>query len=519
MEAAISQSFQSSTRLVVQPMTKPLIPSNPSPLRRCSITRRSTTARPAPAPTAVALCKLLYKTKLNNETKIAAAADSVSVEAVPSSTGLSSHNIHTDPTDSSVESSSPIDESSSSSSSSSPEGTSSFSQALANAVNILMGVGLLSIPFSLKEGGWASLAVLAAIWTGTNYTGKILIKCQEVDQCKTSGFGRLLASYEEVGERAFGHHGRQFITTVLYAELLGTCALFFILFGDHMHFLLSQLMGPLSHVPSKEQLMDLSAGLFIPTTWLPDVSALSCVGVMGMLSALGVTGIVLFELFQHGANFADTIPVDMVTLPGSFGLLAFVFAGHAVFPSIYSSMKDKSQFPKMLNTSYMIVGATCLLMGVAGYLLYGSETMEEVTLNLPSGLLSLVATSLILVSPFAKFGLTMEPVAKGIEEKLNLNMNNNSTAFLARVNRTALGCGCLFVATQIPFFGQFMSVVGSFLTLTISVIFPSLCYMKLYGKELKNSEKLMNYSVVALGVACATSGTWTAVNEVLKQLN
>ena len=79
-------------------------------------------------------------------------------------------------------------------------GSSTFNQALFNSVNILMGVGLLSIPYALKEvsrqhhfwgnpcwlmccltqfdhhpfvqGGWASLGVLGLLWACTNYTGK-----------------------------------------------------------------------------------------------------------------------------------------------------------------------------------------------------------------------------------------------------------------------------------------------------------------------------------------------------------
>ena len=39
----------------------------------------------------------------------------------------------------------------------------------------------------------------------------------------------LLQSYEDVGQAAFGDKGRAFITAVLYTELIGTCALFFIL--------------------------------------------------------------------------------------------------------------------------------------------------------------------------------------------------------------------------------------------------------------------------------------------------
>ena len=55
-------------------------------------------------------------------------------------------------------------------------------------------------------------------------------------------------------------------------------------------------------------------------------------------------------------------------------------------------------------------------VGVAGYAMYGNKTLEEVTMNLRAGPLQLAATSLILVSPFTKFALTLEPVARGVEE-------------------------------------------------------------------------------------------------------
>ena len=49
---------------------------------------------------------------------------------------------------------------------------------MANSVNILLGVGLLSVPYALQQGGWAGLGVLGILGVTTNYTGKILIRCQ-----------------------------------------------------------------------------------------------------------------------------------------------------------------------------------------------------------------------------------------------------------------------------------------------------------------------------------------------------
>lgn len=138
-------------------------------------------------------------------------------------------------------------------------------------------------------------------------------------------------------------------------------------------------------------------------------------------------------------------------------------------------------------------------------------------MNIPTGALSILSTSLILVSPITKFALTLEPVARGIESHLGIDMNGSDST-LARVNRTGLGLGALFLATQVPYFGQVMSILGSFLTISVSILFPSMCYLKLYGEELEQHEKYTNYLVLALGGICAVSGTWTAVEQLLAQL-
>eukprot|EP01025_Chloroclados_australasicus_P023751 TRINITY_DN239_c1_g1_i11.p1 TRINITY_DN239_c1_g1~~TRINITY_DN239_c1_g1_i11.p1 ORF type:complete len:558 (-),score=44.77 TRINITY_DN239_c1_g1_i11:2674-4212(-) len=427
----------------------------------------------------------------------------------------------------------------------SKEGSSTYFQALFNCVNILMGVGILSIPYALKEGGWASLGVLSLLAVCTNYTGKILAKCQEVpvmydennvlvssldlsedeaqegEEQKTvmEGQRTFLESYEDIGEAAFGQFGRRFITMVLYTELIGTCSLFFILEGDHLQLLLQSILGRHYHLPSQEVLMAMSAGLFVPTTWLKDLGALSYVGAMGVCSALGLTGVVLYNFFAGGIHIADTSYVNMAHLPVTFGLTAFVFAGHAVFPSIRMSMKDKHLFPKVLDRAYFIVLTACIAIGAAGYLMYGNRTLEEVTLNLPRGLMRDAAIGLILVSPFTKFALTLEPVAQGLEETIGIKKNAVGGDLIAKSVRTALGLSTLALAAGVPFFGYVMAVIGSFLTLTVSVIFPSMCYLRLYENEIDSRETWFNYFIIALGVLCAVFGSYTSINDLLTELS
>lgn len=51
-------------------------------------------------------------------------------------------------------------------------GNATFFQSVVNVINILSGVGLLSLPFALRKSGWAGLGVLWLMGFVTNYTGK-----------------------------------------------------------------------------------------------------------------------------------------------------------------------------------------------------------------------------------------------------------------------------------------------------------------------------------------------------------
>tara|TARA_X000000368_G_scaffold324631_1_gene261707 strand:- start:3768 stop:5543 length:1776 start_codon:yes stop_codon:yes gene_type:complete len=414
-----------------------------------------------------------------------------------------------------------------------PVGNSTTNQALANSVNILLGVGTLSVPYALRESGWAGIVVLLLLGATTNYTGKTLIRCQRrgslpmqtnfntysdvnEDGCVTvvKKAKRALMTYEDIGEAAFGEFGRSLISWVLYAELVGTCGLFFILEGDHLKLLFESTMQ------SKETLMLLSAGIMIPTTWLVDLSKLSLIGALGFVASVGLTGVVGWDLVQaltnpSGYEFPHTALVHYSTYPLSFGLLSFVFAGHAVFPTIYTSMNKPEEYESMLDKTYGVVMANCLLLGCAGYFLFGDQVSSEVTLDLQTGISSTIALGLITVNPLTKFALTMDPVARSVEKKFNLDTSKDENLLPARLARTGLGLFALGLAVKLPFFGVAMSLVGAMLTLSVSLIFPTACYLKMFGDELDAKEKWLNYAIVGIGFLCVGSGTYSAIAALI----
>ncbi|KAF3642324.1 Retrovirus-related Pol polyprotein from transposon TNT 1-94 [Capsicum annuum] len=109
----------------------------------------------------------------------------------------------------------------------------------------------------------------------------------------------------------------------------------------------------------------------------------------------GVVASVLVVLCLYWAGLVDHVGfeskgtvLNLPTFPVSIGLYGFCYSGHAVFPNIYTSLADRSQFPAVLLTSF---GMVTLLYGgtaVLGYLMFGDSAESQFTLNMPKGLMA-----------------------------------------------------------------------------------------------------------------------------------
>lgn len=92
------------------------------------------------------------------------------------------------------------------------EKRSSFIQSVFNAVNVLVGIGILAMPLAMRCSGWlAGSLIFLFCALGTNYTAKIIARCLDADGAST---------YGDMGAAAFNEGGRAFVSTVFIVELM-----------------------------------------------------------------------------------------------------------------------------------------------------------------------------------------------------------------------------------------------------------------------------------------------------------
>uniref|UniRef100_A0A1J3CSG9 Vacuolar amino acid transporter 1 n=1 Tax=Noccaea caerulescens TaxID=107243 RepID=A0A1J3CSG9_NOCCA len=390
---------------------------------------------------------------------------------------------------------------------------SSYGQAVLNGLNVLCGVGLLSTPYAAKEGGWLGLMILFIYGLLSFYTGILLRYCLDSESD--------LETYPDIGQAAFGTTGRIFVSIVLYLELYACCVEYIILESDNLSSLFPNAALSIGgfELDARHLFALVTTLAVLPTVWLRDLSVLS------YISAGGVIASVLVVLCLFWIGIVDEVGIhskgttlNLSTLPVAIGLYGYCYSGHAVFPNIYTSMARPTQYPAVLLTCFGI--CTLMYAGVAvmGYTMFGESTQSQFTLNLPQDLVATkIAVWTTVVNPFTKYALTMSPVALSLEELIP--SRHNKSHWYAIAIRTALVFSTLAVGLSIPFFGLVMSLIGSLLTMLVTLILPPACFLSILRRKVTRTQMMLCVLIIVVGAISSVIGSYSALSKIIEKLS
>jgi vesicular inhibitory amino acid transporter len=219
---------------------------------------------------------------------------------------------------------------------------------------------------------------------------------------------------------------------------------------------------------------------------------------------------------------------DMERAPLAIGLVMVGFAGHACFPSIRCSMDQPKQYNAMLDVSYMVCFTIYGSVAALGYLMYGTSTLKEITLNITSDtgasdlvqMIARIATFFIVINPITKFGLTMNPVALMVEEVvmewINKDRSNEDidaqeksckNTLVSMSIRILLSIAVTATAVSLPFFARVVGFIGAFCSCFVSIVFPVAAALVLLKNEMSRLQRVFAWCVLIFGLVCTIWGT------------
>ncbi|CAE6038233.1 unnamed protein product [Arabidopsis arenosa] len=390
---------------------------------------------------------------------------------------------------------------------------SSYGQAVLNGLNVLCGVGILSTPYAAKEGGWLGLMILFVYGLLSFYTGILLRYCLDSESD--------LETYPDIGQAAFGTTGRIFVSIVLYLELYACCVEYIILESDNLSSLYPNAALSIGgfQLDARHLFALLTTLAVLPTVWLRDLSVLSYISAGGVIaSVLVVLCLFWIGLVDEVGIHSKGTTLNLSTLPVAIGLYGYCYSGHAVFPNIYTSMAKPSQYPAVLLTCFGI--CTLMYAGVAvmGYTMFGESTQSQFTLNLPQDLVATkIAVWTTVVNPFTKYALTISPVAMSLEELIP--SRHIRSHWYAIGIRTVLVFSTLLVGLAIPFFGLVMSLIGSLLTMLVTLILPPACFLSIVRRKVTPTQMMLCVLIIIVGAISSVIGSYSALSKIVEKLS
>eukprot|EP00294_Goniomonas_avonlea_P001598 CAMPEP_0114546406 /NCGR_PEP_ID=MMETSP0114-20121206/3918_1 /TAXON_ID=31324 /ORGANISM="Goniomonas sp, Strain m" /LENGTH=299 /DNA_ID=CAMNT_0001730901 /DNA_START=377 /DNA_END=1276 /DNA_ORIENTATION=+ len=288
--------------------------------------------------------------------------------------------------------------------------------------------------------------------------------------------------------------------------------MYLIVVGDNTEFFVPQV---------DRRIWYLVAGvIMIPSTMVRNLSWLARLSALGIFaSVLVVVMLLVLATFPTIANtpgsFAHPAPsldVRWPTIVLSLGLIMVGFVAHPIFPTLYRGMATPQHYPMCLALSYVFILLFYGAIAVSGYVLFGNQTHQLITLNLGNHEVGQAATALFIVLPFTKFSLAMQPVSATVDQGLRTIIDESSTKYKV-AQRVARLCQVFFtigLACVIPNFATLLGFCGCLFSFTVSLTFPAACYLKLCWHRMSCVEATLNVMLVVFGIVWSVGGTFAS---------
>ncbi|KAI9013338.1 transmembrane amino acid transporter protein-domain-containing protein [Gaertneriomyces semiglobifer] len=407
-----------------------------------------------------------------------------------------------------------------------PLPSSSSQQTVTNYINLLIGISILSLPLMLSLTGWiVGVGILIACGFVASTTARLLAKCMDVRDLHLPsailGTGihprrqpGLAMTYADVGYQAFGTPGRHFITTMTVLELVVACTGLIIVSADSI----AAVFPEWNEVVIK----CVCVAVVVPVTFYGNVRWLSWISALGIMTIVCLIGVVLYDgltkndkpgSLWEGEETRDW-PKGWAQTGLAMGIAFAGFDGHAVIPSLYRDMLKPTEFPRCVNKTYAVVTVVYLSVAAVGYRMFGEGVLSEITLNLaqiPSYNKTLTQMTLwfLAINPLTKYSLAVRPVNKAVGDMLSISHNSYPSYIL----RIVISLGVLGLSIALPSFHRVIGLLGSVFSGTVAIIFPLLCFWRLFGLRLKALEVVGIVLGVALGMAVVVGGVLSLVDK------
>ncbi|XP_050519736.1 proton-coupled amino acid transporter-like protein CG1139 isoform X2 [Daktulosphaira vitifoliae] len=397
-----------------------------------------------------------------------------------------------------------------------------------------IGTGILAMPDAFRNSGWfvglICTALLGAICTHCMH---VLVRCSH-ELCIRTQTPSL--SFPDVAEYAFecgpiktqkfSRLAGKLVNIFLVLTQLGFCCVYFLFVATN----LQEVIGHYFFYMSVQSYLVL---LLVPMVLLNCVKSLKYLTPASLLATVLTIvglGITFFYLLQ---GLPKTTSVKAFSswkqLPLFFGTAVYAFEGIGMILPLENNMLNPEAFggwTGVLNTAMVIVTCLYTSIGFFGYLRYGDAVKSgSITLNLPGqDILAQSVRAAMALAIFLSYGLQFYvpigiiwPAVKGY---FHTQASQRNAELCVRVFLVTL---TFALAAAIPNLSAVISLVGSFSSSALALIFPPIIELMTFWEQSSGKEFAIMFikdiSIILIGFIGFGFGSYASLCNIFQPVN
>ncbi|KDP21930.1 hypothetical protein JCGZ_03068 [Jatropha curcas] len=401
-------------------------------------------------------------------------------------------------------------------------GTASAIQTFGNIIVSVVGTGILGLPFAFRIAGWlaGSIGVIVA-GIATYYCMLLLVQCR--DKQASQEPTQETKTFGDLGYKCLGNAGRFLTEFLIFISQCGGSVAYLVFIGQNLASIFKSHSYPVSSFIFFLVLIE------IALSWIGSLSSLASFSIIADICNIIAMAVVVKEevekLVSGEFKFSDRIAFtsNIGGLAFAGGMAVFCFGGLGMTLALEGSMKEKQKFPSLLAKAFTGIILVYVSFGFSGYMAYGDQTEDIVTLNLLDNWSTIAVQIGLCLGLVFTFPMMVHPLHEIIEGKLEnsewyqkLCYKNDETLtrngkFGRYASRAVLIVVLGVLASFVPGFGVFVSLVGSTVCAMISFVLPAIFHLIILGPSLNFWQKAFDYCFLICGSLFACYGTYNTI--------
>ncbi|KAG6474984.1 amino acid transporter AVT3C-like [Zingiber officinale] len=389
-----------------------------------------------------------------------------------------------------------------------PGSLSSQTKTFANVFIAIVGAGVLGLPYAFRRTGWAAgVILLLSVAVLTFHCMMLLVRIRRrIDPDRSAK----IASFGDLGFAVSGSVGRIAVDVMIVLSQAGFCVGYLIFISSSLSHLLPLSFAFLS---SKAVYVFAMLPFQLGLNSIKTLTLLAPLSIFADVVDLGAMGVVIVEDFS--ILFSNPPPLHAFSGPSvllyGVGVAVYAFEGIGMVLPLEAEAAEKSKFGRTLAVSMGFIALIYGLFGALGYAAFGDETRDIITTNLGAGVLTVVVQIGLCINLFFTFPVMMNPVFEVAERWV---CGKRYCWWL----RWLVVLVVSLVATLVPNFADFLSLVGSSVCVILGFVLPAAFHLKTFNFDLGWAEAASDIAIVAIGMGLSISGTWSSFMAIFSSV-